>query len=112
MFHVGQKVACIEDTVRPEFGRWAHLPIGVKSDKITKGQTYVIREIDCRAADLHGTITVRLVGIFNLSYFSTVGEWEPGFPACYFRPLIERKTNISALQALLNPANHKYLERA
>ena len=29
--------------------------------------------------------------------------WEPGFDAAAFRPLVERKTDISALKALLVP---------
>jgi hypothetical protein len=59
---------------------------------LTKGQHYTIA---CVVDD----ISVRLVELGSRGPF-----WTPRF-----RPLVERKTDISAFTSLLNPANHKEL---
>lgn len=107
MFSIGQRVVCVDDD-------WSDLNarrLYEAPNRPIKGQIYIVRalhyEIDSRK-------TILLAEIINppFEYRQPWGTTEPGFFIGRFRPLIERKTNISALQALLNPANHKYREDA
>lgn len=91
MFYVGQKVVCIDDKPDP-LGR----PIWVKKDEI-----YTISDIFfwCHCMALRLT---EAPSNFNLI----------GWKSDMFRPIVEKKTDISIFTALLNPANHKHLEDA
>jgi hypothetical protein len=87
MFYLGQKVVCVNN-----IGAEKHL---------AKGAVYTIYQIDAA------------LGGFQLEEAGWKGVapdgWEWFFVSSRFRPLIERKTDISAFKALLNPANHKEL---
>lgn len=61
------------------------------------GEVYTIRSM---FRDVFGTELVRLVEINNT--VRTVEGVEPGYPARCFRPVVERKTDISELTAILN----------
>lgn len=104
MFHVGQKVVCVRPHHKHQYQR-----------RVTKvpvvGATYKVRGFD----DSGGVLLEEVVNPLSEVEDIDAGKISFGEPSFYpdrFRPLIERKTDISALRALLNPANHKYLERA
>ena len=79
MFHVGQKVVCVDDR---------------GTSLVRAGHEYIVRETQAAYLCLHGVRGTVADGMF----------------ATRFRPVIERKTNISVFTALLDPANHKHLE--
>lgn len=73
------------------------------------GAIYTVRAIVPCVDDTPGLL---LNEIRNPSMNYDEGFDECTFEASEFRPVVKRKTNISALKALLNPANHKYREDA
>lgn len=79
MFRVGQKVVCVDDTY------FEH--------QITKGAVYQIHSINVE----YGDVWLRLSEV-NL---------KSGYSRRRFRPLIERKTDISVFKAMLTPAGKK-----
>ncbi len=85
MFSVGQKVICIKAPPGAPFFPWRAFP--------KHGQVYTIR--DFRSDD-----SLRLVEIQNDIGMSGL---ECGFCPRRFRPVVERKTDISIFQALLVP---------
>lgn len=91
MFYVGQKVVCVQ--AGPD---WYGRPVWV-----VKGTIYTI-------ADVFESLNcpcLRLVeGPPELNQIGWVGEW--------FRPVQEKKTDISIFTDLLIPADHKQLEDA
>lgn len=101
-FHVGQKVICIADNWTPKH----------KGDILPrKDAIYTVRDLHFTPWSIPSR-SLRLVEIVNIEkqYIECFGEcW---FTVTAFRPLIERKTDISTLTALLDPANHKRLEPA
>jgi len=73
---------------------------------IRKGSVYTIRDIDHRAEFLlHGAPTIRLEEVVAPIQLGTILEWswEPGFHPRRFRPVIERKTDISIFTEMLTP---------
>jgi hypothetical protein len=100
MFHVGQKVVCVDD----EFGFADRLSL---RELPVKGNVYIIRDMPLgMAIDGSRRIGLLLQGIKN-------NEGPRGIEHCFnpmrFRPIVERKTDISIFRLLLNPANHKEL---
>lgn len=100
MFHVGQKVVRFRDT--PEHLRPWSSEAEIRGSVISVGQVVVIRDIDARSVDCTGELTLRFEGIFRPIILTLLGQWEQGFPACCFRPVIERKTDISIFTAMFN----------
>jgi hypothetical protein len=74
MFYVGQKVVCVDDH---------------DTDLVSKGGLYVVRVVRLPYLELSG---VRGLG------------WNDGMMASRFRPVVERKTDISIFKAMLNPS--------
>lgn len=63
-----------------------------------KGPVYTVREIDPDTSG--GFVCIRLVEIVNGPH---IGDgMEPSFDASLFRPVVERKTDISVFRAMLN----------
>lgn len=87
-FHVGQKVVCVDD-------RWVEdepqLPMA--------GVVYTIREIDAGDDGLY----FRLHELVNPVRKYRYAEMEASFEAAAFRPVAERKTDISIFRAMLEP---------
>ena len=105
MFRVGQKVVCIGTVGSPNVD-WEAWVSCWKIIRPSRGSVYTVRDIRMGAIRQH----VRLVEIINPNAeFKDAQPQEPWFWAEAFRPIVERKTDISALQALLIPANHKKL---
>ena len=95
-FHVGQKVVCVDD------GPGQLRGTRVWERPIVNGQIYTIRWVGI--APYYNRLGVRLVGVdrgpdkFNR-------EWDDmPLNAHRFRPLIERKTDISIFTAMLKPS--------
>lgn len=108
MFHVGQKVECINVD-----------PLGIKgvngrvTEYIRRGGIYTIKWVgECPFEPWrHFGLNLRLVGIVRPDHENL--EWcDFPFLASRFRPIVERKTGIGVLTALLEPANHKRFENA
>lgn len=88
-FHVGQRVVCVKDTwTSPMTYLVPHLP--------RKGSIYHVRD-----KLPHGGLYIRLVEIVNP--IPPVFCMEPGFHIRFFRPVIERKTDIEIFTKMLAP---------
>lgn len=100
MFHVGQKVVCVDDGCRVAFRRggwferyraWITL-----DHNLNRGDVYRVVGLE-RVKTVDGVfLTLHVDGArhFRLS--------QVGFPSFQFRPLIEKKTNISIFTEMLN----------
>lgn len=91
MFYVGQKVVCVGNPakIKAFFGEaYPHI-----------GGVFTIREIIQHA---NGE-SFRLVEIVNKAAPYVEGYMECYFRAKYFRPVVERKTDISIFKAMLTP---------
>lgn len=103
MFYVGQKVVCVNDApwqgVSVERGAWEGL--------LKKGGTYTVRwvgEFPYVPDRERGEQAIRLEGIVR-DDFPIIPEFgDYPYSATRFRPVIERKTDISIFTAMLNPA--------
>lgn len=105
-FSVGQRVVHVgasntgAPTVKPEF-------------RLTKGEIYTIREIDFRAFNdgHHRWPTVRLIEVRRPIAQTSYGPWEVGYIPENFRPLDERKTDISIFTRMLTPKKQSVYSR-
>ncbi|HXJ59412.1 MAG TPA: hypothetical protein VNU68_22440 [Verrucomicrobiae bacterium] len=108
---MGQKVVMVgqETSYDVEHGWYGWPPC------IEPGGIYTIRDVDTRAAEYGWPIVLRfeefIIKPLPVPDSPELGLWECGFPGDCFRPVVERSTDISALQALLLP-NAKVLEGA
>lgn len=102
MFHVGQKVVFVRGAPVP--GEWKTLSCNLKNESV-----YTIREIDPLYIPYFEMAGVRV----EEDVYPAVkwkDQWiEPAVLACHFRPLVDRKTDIGLLTALLDPTNHRKL---
>ncbi len=87
MFRIGQKVVCVDNKVRP---MTAHPEI-LKNLKVNG--IYHITKIT------HGGLGVHIAEILSPN--------ETSFFSNRFRPVVERKTDISTFEKLLDTKNHK-----
>ena len=104
MFYVGQKVVCVDDSLPPNDMNMAR-ELGIELPM--RGSIYTVREI---VTDfVPGRNHLRLNEIPN----PVIEEWEdekaaePAFSFWRFRPLIERKTDISIFTAMLDPTKRE-----
>jgi len=100
MFRVGQKVVCVDASKRGTLGS-----VNYDRPQLTKGAVYTIRELD----GCDGYHAVRLVEIVEpiLDIWIDRGPSEPAWYSGRFRPIVERKTDISIFKAMLTPAGKK-----
>ncbi|UIY28734.1 hypothetical protein LZK73_18585 [Neorhizobium galegae] len=95
-FRVGQKVVCINDRGSPEFWNGCRLA--------RKGKVYTVRSIFYWGEQS----LLRLEEIVNPVFgYADGSEDEPGFEAEYFRPIVNRLTDISVFKAMLTPSKSK-----
>jgi hypothetical protein len=101
-FRVGQKVVCVEDHDVVGTGVW------YDDDRIARGEIYTIKRL---WVDILGNPVCDLV---ERSRDTASNYWgfRLGYCRTRFRPIVEKKTDISIFTALLDPANHKKLENA
>lgn len=98
MFRVGQRVVYVRETPRSLSGRIRHIWYYSKYpySKPRRGAVYTVSQIHVRD------------GASFLSLYEVPEEhlyfWSDGFPSQCFRPIVERKTDISVFKAMLNPA--------
>jgi hypothetical protein len=92
-FHVGQRVACVDDAgfTGPAFYGSEIFPV--------KGNLYTIRQI----ASPQGEAALHLFEIVNEPREYLIGRVEPYFLARRFRALQRRTTDISIFEELLVP---------
>lgn len=99
-FHVGQKVVCIEG----EFDQ-AALAISLGVALPTKGVIYTIRNFEDRGDEP----CLRLIEIVNpkIMHHGDIFD-EPAYANDCFRPLVEKKTDISIFTAMLNQKQREH----
>lgn len=95
MFHVGQKIVCVK-----EYGQQREAAaLGVILPQ--KGSIYTVRNFDDRGA----SPALRVHEILNPEVMHGCGIFtEPAFASHGFRPIIEKKTDISIFTAMLTPS--------
>lgn len=100
MFYVGQKVERLRD-----LGEAAtrSMEIGASMGGVypQPGVVYTVCEI---WTSPKGSEILRLAEINNAHFLAKGWNREPGFEARYFRPVVERKTDISIFTDMLVPA--------
>lgn len=99
-FHVGQRVVCVNDSHNA-----GKVPGDVYLESrllIAKGQVYTIKSI-ANYAWCKGGICLELLEVPGR------GRGDFGYAAIRFRPVVERKTDISIFQAMLN-TTHKRVD--
>lgn len=102
-FRVGQKVVCVDDLTNFECGKLAELH---------RGRVYTVRKVGLQdvAGDLKPAVWLEEARrdsdwiIFPGHELQIV---DFGFRASRFRPVVERKTDISIFKALLTPSKEK-----
>lgn len=92
-FRVGQKVVCICDDV-PKFFGDEQVP--------NKGAVYTVRAVFDGITDRLGVYLYEINNAHMIERWG--GDTEPGFSAHIFRPVVERKTDISIFQRMLIPS--------
>jgi hypothetical protein len=82
-FHVGQKVVCVDASD----GEWNDIRGGA-TGYLVEGEVYTVASIRKEPE----VTFLRLEGVFS------------GWASIRFRPVVERKTDISIFRAMLNPS--------
>lgn len=102
MFYLGQKVVCINDTPQSPFRPCL--------DGLTKGNVYTIRWIGdyFDIYDQTTNLCIRVEEILRLLDNRYIQDMP--YLASRFRPLIEKKTDISVFEKLLIPTKTRELE--
>lgn len=88
MFYVGQKVCCVY--INPQDGE--------TGPRARIGAVYTIAEIFASESDGEEMLQFKEMRFDGDLWF------EPGWPARNFRPVVDRKTDISIFKAMLNPS--------
>lgn len=94
-FRAGQRAVLVDDS-------WSYLCFGVEIMPVLNS-IYTIREV----ITLNGHVAVRLVEIKNPVLEYGDGTNEIAFRASRFRPVVERKSDISIFRAMLNHSKSK-----
>ena len=96
-FHVGQKVVCVDDVVWFKDGGVTNVKSGLEKGRIyTVSNIYPIPTLYYRG-EIGGFVA-------ELVETTAPGEWKTflGYSVKRFRPVAERKTDISVFKAMLN----------
>lgn len=104
-FRIGQKVVCVDDSG----GNYSPWPISIDStvDGLTKNRVYHIR----RVGKYRGAKVVWLAEINRGRCSNHPRAGEVGFARERFRPLIERKTDISIFTEILHNTKSPITEK-
>ena len=106
MFQIGQKVVCVDDSTTNPTTRASLQSQGMIWP--SKGLIYVIRWIGRWYFNDGPLLAVRVAEIINPTVTWSDGDTdELAFLASRFRPIIERKTDISAFTKILDDVRHK-----
>lgn len=94
-FHVGQKVICVDDSPNPHCE-------DVLPNRPVKGAFYTVRSLHVEP-HITNAYGVRLHELINPEFnFDGGPAYEWSFNSARFRPVVERKTDISAFTAMLD----------
>ena len=95
-FRVGQKVVCIDDEEREGPGEYTVLPV--------KGRVYTVRGV----ASWQWNSGVSGVGVYLEELYRPLTSFGEAPWGCdRFRPVVERKTDISIFKAMLTPSKEQ-----
>lgn len=92
MFHIGQKVVCIKN------GGWTSPKMFGDEIFPVFGKVYTVREIE---PDFDEYSWIRLEEIINRPHNYGDGMIEASYRSDRFRPIVERKTDISVFTKML-----------
>jgi len=96
-FRIGQKVVCVDDF-------WEAPPAADHLIRPQKDQVYTVRDLAPGWISSNGP-AIRLEEIINRkTLWQKSGFCELAFKTSRFRPLVERKTDISIFTAMLTPS--------
>jgi hypothetical protein len=95
-FHVGQKIVCIHDG-------WRHPFIYLVQSLPKKGAIYHVRGFEGEKYDPAAAVGCAYIWLSEIVN-PPVSGIEPSFSVRFFRPVTERKTDISVFTKLLTPA--------
>ena len=101
-FYVGQRVICVED--RPGIYTSPNAFVGAfdpDMDGLKSGAIYTVRAVGI--CEIWKKPAVWLSEIYREPYDGI----EVGYSPKRFRPIVERKTDISIFKAMLNPASQR-----
>lgn len=106
MFYVGQRVVCVDAGLNSQrFGVPPHIVTNKSLDGLAKGRVYTVRAVG------PGSYSIPALWLQEISratsFFSDGWVGEPGFASARFRPVVERKTDISIFTAMLNPSDKR-----
>lgn len=102
-FYVGQRVVCVDDDIKSHgLPAWAY-PVGDLGGLRLRA-VYTVRRY---GLDDIGLPTVWLEEIVREIHPDAGDTTEPGYNPARFRPVVERKTDISIFKAMLNPSREK-----
>ncbi len=103
-FHVGQKVVCVDDEWKDV--NWKYIP-----SRPVRGQVYTVRSVHITERTDGPEVSMLLNEITNpIVAWPKIGKSEGDFPAYRFRPVIERKTDISIFTAMLTPKQRERVD--
>jgi hypothetical protein len=94
MFRIGQQVVCIHDVSSPPANEFQNVPV--------KGSIYTVRGFVLPDVGYERTPGMLLEEVVNPAWEYKEGIFEPSFHPYRFRPLIQRKTDISVFKRMLD----------
>jgi hypothetical protein len=104
MFHIGQRVVCVDDRFAGENGVFDPAFAKLYPNLPAKGRLYTVRGFVVPYAGYPGTPGMLLEEIINPPCSYHEGTFEPSFLPLHFRAVTERKTDISVFtDALRSP---------
>ena len=96
-FVVGQKVVCVDDVVWMDNGKASNSPSGLTKGKVCTVSGVFLRDVRDTSA-FKSQVCLTLVGVkASKAWVNNSG----GFNSLRFRPVTERKTDISIFTAML-----------
>lgn len=104
MFYVGQKVVCVGGSAAKLTGEqrnfWSHWRSAWGVARPSEGSVYTVRATRVRKDGGQG---IRLTEVINpICEWNDAPPQEPWYFSEDFRPVVERKTDISIFKAMLN----------
>jgi hypothetical protein len=105
MFHVGQKIVCVDDLDDISLAEKLGLFIVGDLDGLTKGAIYTIRALI--TDPVTGVYCARLHEIHRQPMPYRGGTFEVGFRITRFRPVVEKKTDISIFTRILDDVSKR-----
>lgn len=98
-FYVGQRVLCVETPPETWGEWWYRIRHPSKYADVKVGEVYTV-------SNLYTDDTMLMIEVAEV-YAPSEDWWLAGFRSDTFRPMSERKTDISVLTALLTPQKSK-----